>query len=107
MPPNPASDPALTWTKNLPRTVAITIDTGTKVTAYPFESGMICVESKDYDFELTSPSRQVVPTKENWLLKIMDVFGLSGVKFVLENLRPNIKSSGLGVSHRHYGVCFS
>ena len=47
-----------------------------------------------------------MPTKENWLLKIIDVFCLSGVKFVLENLRPDIKSSGLGGSATAAtGVC--
>jgi D-glycero-alpha-D-manno-heptose-7-phosphate kinase len=106
IPPEPKSDPALTWTKNLPRTVAITIDTGTKVTAYPFEPAMICVESKDYGFELISPTGQVLPNRESWLLKIMEIFGLSGVKFVVENLRPNIKSSGLGGSATATtGVC--
>ena len=99
-------DPALIWTKNLPRTVAITIDTGTKVTAYPFEPDMIAVKSIDYGFEIISKCGEVLPTKENWLLKIIDVFCLSGVKFVLENLRSDIKSSGLGGSATAAtGVC--
>jgi galactokinase/mevalonate kinase-like predicted kinase len=100
------SDPALIWTKNLPRTVAITIDTGTKITAYPFEPDMIGVKSLDYGFEIDSKCGEVLPTKENWLLKIIDTFCLSGVKFVLENLRPHIKSSGLGGSATAAtGVC--
>ncbi|MCW3999105.1 MAG: GHMP kinase [Candidatus Bathyarchaeota archaeon] len=98
IPQNIRADPSLAWTRNLPRTIAISIDTGTKVTAYPFEAGMICVESRDYGFELVSAAGEVLPTKESWLLKIADTFSLSGVKFVLENLRPNIKSSGLGGS---------
>jgi D-glycero-alpha-D-manno-heptose-7-phosphate kinase len=106
MPKNIADDPALTWTKNLPRTVAIAINTGTKITAYPFESNMIGVESLDYGFKLVSACGEVLPTKENWLLKIIDTFSISGVKFVLENLRSDIKSSGLGGSATAaIGVC--
>lgn len=106
IPQKNGDDPALIWTKNLPRTVAITIDTGTKVTAYPFEPDMIAVKSLDYGFEIISKCGQVLPTKENWLLKIIDVFCLSGVKFVIENLRSDIKSSGLGGSATAAtGVC--
>ena len=48
---------------------------------------MIGVESVDFGYKLYSASGEVLPTKENWLLKIIDAFSLSGVKFVLENLR--------------------
>jgi galactokinase/mevalonate kinase-like predicted kinase len=100
------NDPALFWTRNLPRTIAISINTGTKITAYPFESNMIGVKSLDYGFELVSMAGEVLPVKENWLLKIIDTFSISGVKFVLENLRSNIKSSGLGGSATAaIGVC--
>jgi len=106
IPKNNANDPALVWTRNLPRTVAITIDTGTKITAYPLEPNMIGVKSIDYGFELVSKCGEVLPTKENWLLKIIDIFSISGVKFELENLRPDIKSAGLGGSATAAtGVC--
>ena len=99
-------DPALTWTRTLPRTVAISIDTGTKITAYPLESNMIGVESLDFGYKLFSAPGEVLPTRENWLLKIIDAFSISGVKFVLQNLRHNIKSSGLGGSATAaIGVC--
>jgi galactokinase/mevalonate kinase-like predicted kinase len=99
-------DPAQIWTKNLPRTVAMSIDTGTKITAHPFDSDLIGVESLDFGYKLFSAPGDVLPTKENWLLKIIDVFNLSGVLFVLENLRHNIKSSGLGGSATAaIGVC--
>lgn len=104
--PKEASDPALAWTKTLPRTIAITIDTGTKITAHPLEPGLIGIESLDFGYTLFSAPGEVLPIKENWLLKMMDTFGLSGVKFVLQNLRQNIKSSGLGGSAAvAVGVC--
>lgn len=106
LPKNGGADPALAWTKTLPRTVAITIDTGTKITAYPLEPGLIGIESLDFGYTLFSAPGEVLPTKENWLLKIIDAFSLSGVKFVLQNLRQNIKSSGLGGSAAvAVGVC--
>ena len=47
-----------------------------------------------------------MPIKENWLLKILDIFNLKAVMFVLENLRPDIKSAGLGGSATATtGVC--
>jgi D-glycero-alpha-D-manno-heptose-7-phosphate kinase len=106
IPTNPTEDPALTWTKSLPRTVAISIDTGTKITAYPFETDMISVESLDFGYKLFSAPGEVLPIQENWLLKIIDAFSISGVNFVLQNLRHNIKSSGLGGSAAAaIGVC--
>jgi D-glycero-alpha-D-manno-heptose-7-phosphate kinase len=104
--PEKVSDPSLAWTHTLPRTVAITIDTGTKITAHPLEPGLIGIESLDFGYTLFSAPGEVLPTKENWLLKLMDTFSLSGVKFVLQNLRQNIKSSGLGGSAAvAVGVC--
>ncbi len=106
IPKNIHDDPTLTWTQTLPRTVAISIDTGTKITAYPLESNMIGVESQIFGYKLFSAPREVLPTKENWLLKIIDAFSISGVKFELQNLRHNIKSSGLGGSATAaIGVC--
>lgn len=106
IPNDTRGDPSLAWTRNLPRTVAISIDTGTKITAHPFEPGMIGVESVDFGFKSYSECGKVLPTKENWLLKIIDTFSISGVNFVLENLRPHIKSSGLGGSATATtGVC--
>jgi D-glycero-alpha-D-manno-heptose-7-phosphate kinase len=106
MPKEINDDPALTWTHTLPRTVAISIDTGTKITAYPLESNMIGVESVDFGYKLFSAPGEVLPTKQNWLLKIVDTFSISGVNFVLQNIRHNIKSSGLGGSATAaIGVC--
>ncbi|XHH10247.1 MAG: GHMP kinase [Candidatus Bathyarchaeia archaeon] len=90
----------------MPRTIAVCIDTGTKITAYPLESKKIGVESLDYGYKRFSAQGEVLPIKENWLLKIIDTFSICGVKFVLQNLRHNIKSSGLGGSAAvAVGVC--
>lgn len=106
MPKDVGADPSLKWTSELPRTVAITINTGTKITAYPFNSDLIAVKSVDYKVETISRPGEVLPVRENWLLKILDLFNLSGVKFVLQNLRPDIKSAGLGGSATATtGVC--
>ncbi len=99
-------DPARKWTTNLPRTVGITIDTGTKIEAHPFDPELICVKSVEYKTEVTAMTGEVTPVKENWLLKILEIFDLSGVMFVLENLREGIQSSGLGGSSTAaIGVC--
>jgi len=99
-------DPARKWTENLPRTVGITIDTGTRIEAHPFHPDMIGVKSVEYETEVTAIPGEVAPVRENWLLKIMEIFNLSGVKFVLENLREGIQSSGLGGSSTAtIGVC--
>lgn len=106
IPKDSLADPALTWTQFLPRTIAICIDTGTRITAYPLDQKMIGVESHDYGYKLLSAPGEVLPIKENWLLKMIDVFGISGVKFGIQNLRHNIKSSGLGGSAAvGVGVC--
>lgn len=106
IPKNPFDDPALGWTQFLPRTIAVCIDTGTKITAYPLAQRMIGVESLDFGYKLFSAPGEVLPVKENWLLKMIDVFGLTGVKFEIQNLRSNIKSAGLGGSAAvGVGVC--
>jgi galactokinase/mevalonate kinase-like predicted kinase len=100
------SDPAMEWTRTLPRTVGITIDTGTKIYAEPFDPELIAVQSIEYGTKVVAKPGEVLPIKENWLLKILDLFGLQGVKFVLHNLRPGIQSSGLGGSATAtIGVC--
>jgi galactokinase/mevalonate kinase-like predicted kinase len=91
-------DPEALWSKGLPRTVGITIDTGTRVEAHPLDGGRIGVRSVDYDEEITAMPGEVPPVKKYWLLKLMDVFGLSGVMFVIKNLRPGLLSAGLGGS---------
>lgn len=99
-------DPTLKWTQNLPRTVGITIDTGTKIVAHPFDPDLIGVKSVEYDTQVTARPGEVIPVKENWLLKIIEIFNLSGVMFVLKNLREGIHSSGLGGSSTaSVGVC--
>jgi galactokinase/mevalonate kinase-like predicted kinase len=99
-------DPAMKWTHTLPRTVGITIDTGTKIYAEPFDPDLISVQSIEYGTEVVGKPGDVLPVKNNWLLKILDLFGLRGVKFILHNLRPGIQSSGLGGSaSATTGVC--
>lgn len=100
------NDPTRKWTENLPRTIGITIDTGTRIEAYPFDPDLICVKSVDYETEVIARPGEVIPVSENWLLKIIEIFNLKGVMFVLENLRKGIHSSGLGGSSTAtIGVC--
>lgn len=99
-------DPAVKWTCNLPRTVGITIDTGTRIEAHPFNPDLIGVKSVEYKTEVTASPGEVIPVKENWLLKIIEIFDIKGVKFILKNLREGIQSSGLGGSSTAtIGVC--
>jgi galactokinase/mevalonate kinase-like predicted kinase len=99
-------DPAVKWTCNLPRTIGITIDTGTRIEAHPFNPDLIGVESVEYKTEVTASPGEVIPFKENWLLKIIEIFDIKGVKFILRNLREGIQSSGLGGSSTAtIGVC--
>jgi len=97
MPPS-LSEPDWSWSKGLPRTVGITIDSGTRATALPNSTGELSVQSMDFHFEVSAEPGNVLPVKENWLLKIMDVFGLSGIKIVLSNINPHTCSAGLGGS---------
>ena len=92
------ADPAAIWTKHLPRTVGITIDVGIRVEARPFKPGLIAVRSHDYGTNVVGQPGRVHPSKENWLLKIIEIFGLSGVEFALRNTHPGLKSCGLGGS---------
>lgn len=99
-------DPSRRWSENLPRTVGITIDTGTKIKAHPYDPELICVESFEYKTEVFGRPGEIVPVKENWLLKILEIFDLNGVKFILKNLKEGIQSSGLGGSSTAaIGVC--
>jgi D-glycero-alpha-D-manno-heptose-7-phosphate kinase len=98
IPDDLGADPSLAWSRHLPRTVAITIDTGTLIQAEPYRPGMIAAQSIEYDVEVSGTPGSILATTENWLLKIMEAFGLSGVKFVLRNLREGTHSSGLGGS---------
>ena len=66
---------------------------------------MRCSPSRT-DTRTEAVAGDVPPTKANWLLKIIDIFGLSGVKFVLRNLKPGTHSAGLGGSATATtGVC--
>lgn len=99
-------DPTRKWTENLPRTVGITIDTGTEIEAHPFDPDLIGVKSVEYKTEVTGRPGEIVPISENWLLKIIEIFNLKGVMFVLKNLQEGIHSSGLGGSSTAtIGVC--
>jgi len=99
-------DPSMKWSCGLPRTVGITIDTGTKIEAHPYDPELICVESIEYNKETVGRPGEIIPIKDNWLLKILEIFNLRGVKFVLKNLREGIHSSGLGGSSTAtIGVC--
>jgi D-glycero-alpha-D-manno-heptose-7-phosphate kinase len=102
----PNNDPTSKWSVNLPRTVGITIDTGTKIEAHPFEPELIGVKSVEYKTEVIAAPGDVIPVSQNWLLKIMEIFNIKGVMFVLQNLREGIQSSGLGGSSTAtIGVC--
>lgn len=106
IPDNLHSDPAMAWTRMLPRTIGITINMGTKIYAEEFDSKSIAVQSVEYGTESVGTPGHILPIKSNWLLKIIELFGLQGVKFVLHNLRPGIQSSGLGGSaSATTGVC--
>src|SRR3989338_3418710 len=106
IPSDPQADPTFSWSKGLPRTVGMSITIGTDIEVYPISPGKIVVESIDFGFSYTYNVGVVPPTKENWLLKIMDTFGLDGVKFVIRNQRPELKSAGLGGSAAvTTGVC--
>lgn len=106
MPDDLYANPSMEWTRTLPRTTGFTINTGTKIHAEPFEPELIGVQSVEYGTEVFSKPGEVLPVKENWLLKILDIFGLSGVRFTLHNLRPGTQSSGLGGSATATtGVC--
>lgn len=95
---NPNSDPKMYWSHNLPRTIGITIDAGTLIEAYPLDKGCIGVESVDFNFKYIEKKGKIPPKKEYWLLKVMESMGIEGVLFKLQNLRPELKSAGLGGS---------
>jgi len=106
IPKNMRADSPMEWTRKLPRTIGISIDIGTKIESHPFSPDLIGVRSLEYGTEVIAKPGEVPPTKENWLLKILDVFGLSGVMFVLRNLRAGTQSAGLGGSATAtIGVC--
>lgn len=106
MPKDVEADPTMGWTRGLPRTVGITIDTGTLIQAQPLAPDRIGVRSVDYGTEVVGHLGAVPPTKDNWLLKILDIFQLSGVLFVLQNLRAETRSAGFGGSASvTTGVC--
>lgn len=97
-PDDPAADATAAWSARMPRTVCLTIDTGTRVVARPFDPGSIRVRSVDYDSEVVAAAGAVAAHEGNWLVKAIDAFGLSGVSFELESLRPGLLSAGLGGS---------
>jgi len=98
VPKNLAADPSAAWTQGLPRTVGITIDVGTRVEARPFKRGLIAVRSYDYKTRIVGEPGRIPATRKNWLLKIVDILGLSGVEFALRNTHPGLTSCGLGGS---------
>jgi D-glycero-alpha-D-manno-heptose-7-phosphate kinase len=97
-PTDALADAAAAWTARLPRTVCLTIDSGTRVVARPYEPGRLCIRSLDYGTETTGRSGMIPATSDRWLLKAVDAFGLAGVAFELSSLRPGLLSSGLGGS---------
>lgn len=100
IPENLGADAEWSWSSGLPRTVGITINTGIKVTAYPFTQGMLAMESKDYSDlkHVEGKIGHIIPDKKKWIIKIMEILGLDGVKFVIKNLCQKTRSSGLGGS---------
>jgi len=51
------------WTADLPRTVGITIDTGTKIKAYPYDPELICVKSTEYNKEVSGRPGEICSCK--------------------------------------------
>lgn len=98
MPKDLEADPAAAWTLGLPRTVGITINVGTRVEARPFKRGLIAARSYDYHWRVSGQPGRIPATKRTWLLKLMELHGLSGVEFALRNTHPGLASSGLGGS---------
>ena len=98
IPKNPEADPVAAWTRQLPRTVGITINVGTRVEARPFKPGFIAASSYDFKWRVSGQPGLIPATKKNWLLKIIELCGLSGVEFALKNTHPGLASSGLGGS---------
>lgn len=92
------SDPGVKWSRQLPRTIGITINTGIEVAALPLNDGKIGVQSVDYGVEYVMEPDAIPYRRENWLARVVATFGLRGVLFKLRNLRPGMKSSGLGGS---------
>lgn len=92
------NDGSMNWSKEMPRTVGIGIDIGTDIVASPIEKGMLCVESWDYDYVRLAKKNEVTHNKENYLLVLMNIFGLDGVKFTIRNHDPKLKSAGMGGS---------
>jgi D-glycero-alpha-D-manno-heptose-7-phosphate kinase len=86
------------WSKDIPRTVGISIDVGTDIVASPIEKGMLCVESWDYDYVRLARKDEITHNKENYLLLIMNIFGLDGIKFTIRNHDSKLKSAGMGGS---------
>jgi len=69
------ADQAMEWTRMLPRTVGITINIGTQIYAEPFNPELIAVQSIEYGTEVFAKPGEVLPTKQNWLLKTLELFG--------------------------------
>jgi len=91
-------DELAAWSKDLPRTVGITIDIGSVVEAHPHKPGRIGIISRDYGYEQDMEAGHVPYRKDLWLLKILDTFRLAGVRFEIHNLIPGVTSSDLGGS---------
>jgi len=98
LPPPESDDEFAEWSRGLPRTVGITVGVGCQVTASPLNSGDVGVVSHDFGYSYTRKAGHVPYRRDLWLLKILDIFALSGVRFDISNLIPGIKSSGLGGS---------
>lgn len=81
-----------------PRTIGITINVGTDIITEPLKPGKVGVESIDFGFCYIFDKGAVPPIKENWLLRVMEAFDLDGVKFIIKNIYPELKSAGLGGS---------
>lgn len=97
-PPPDGDEDFAEWSKDLPRTIGITINVGCIVEAHPHEPGKIAIVSKDYGMRQEATPSHIPYARDNWLLKLLDLFALSGVRFELHNLMPGIKSAGLGGS---------
>jgi len=91
-------DPEAAWSRDLPRTVGITINIGSIVKAYPLEGGKIGVESTEYGTRHVLDPDNIPYNSRYWLLRVLETMNIRGVLFTIHNTDPGVKSSGLGGS---------
>jgi len=95
---NKIKDLSRSWSNHLPRTVGISINLGCVAEALPLEDGNIGIISREYGTEVIMKPGEIPYQSKFWLLKVLELFNLKGIKIVLHNHIAGIQSSGLGGS---------